>query len=160
MSEKKDFSNKKKVVTFQLVHKSRNDSNNTEDDQDSSNNILIPIEVGSEVDPGFVDRLAREFQPKNESSNKKKPQKKGIGSQFNKYFGDFPDDGVDYTKFFKPIDEEADDGVFIAPDGSIHELNKREISNVDILVNKLPNEFDENIIEEIENENLDRKSVV
>ncbi|OHT10889.1 Low temperature viability protein [Tritrichomonas foetus] len=63
--------------------------------------------------------------------------KQGIGAQYNKYFGIDIDDGEDYTKFFKAIDEEADDGVFVAPDGSVHDLKKREITDVDRLVDKL-----------------------
>jgi hypothetical protein len=72
-------------------------------------------------------------EPK-ESANK--PRGRGIGAQFNKYFGDLPDDGTDYSQYFKAIDEAADDGVFIAPDGTVHDLKAGDVENVDIIVGR------------------------
>ena len=60
-----------------------------------------------------------------------------------KIFGeDLPDDGTDYSKFFKAIDEENDDGVFVAPDGSVHDLRYSLVQDAKIVSLELyPNAF-------------------
>lgn len=136
---------KRKVVKFQLVDRSIEDP--LSNDPNAAQKVLVPIYIGSDVKKEMVEKLTREMQQEDPSSEKKeasnlstanmpKSTKQGIGAQYNKYFGVDIDDGEDYTKYFKAIDEGADDGVFIAPDGSVHDLKKREITDVDMLVDK------------------------
>lgn len=126
---------KKKVVTFQLVDRSLEDPLSR--DPNAPQKVLVPIYIGSDVKQDTVDFYAKQMQPEERSiADMPKYTKQGIGAQYNKYFGVDADDGTDYSKYFKPIDEENDEGVFVAPDGSIHDLKKREISDVDLLVQK------------------------
>ena len=134
--------NKKKVVTFQLVSRSVEDPNNA--DPNASEHVLVPIHIGEDVDPELVEQLQRQMTPearaqdKKRNKQKKSDGRKGIGARYNKIFGeDLPDDGEDYSKYFKAIDEENDDAVFVAPDGSVHDLRKKEVADVDLLVNKM-----------------------
>ncbi|EAY20520.1 Low temperature viability protein [Trichomonas vaginalis G3] len=130
--------NKRKVVTFQLVHRSVEDPLNA--DPNAPEQVLVPIHIGEDVDPELVEQLQKQMTPEARKQQQKKPktERKGIGARYNKFFGeDLPDDGEDYSQYFKAIDEENDDGVFVAPDGSVHDLRKREVEDVDILVDKL-----------------------
>lgn len=134
MNKKKGAKNK--TITFELVQRSVEDPLNA--DPNASQHVLVPIYIGSDVDQNIVDDITKQMSDEQKSKVvQKKKTKKGIGSQYNEIFG-MPDDGVDYSKFFKCIDEENDDGVFVAPDGSVHDLKKRELQNVDGFVqNKL-----------------------
>jgi protein LTV1 len=134
--------NKRKVVTFQLVSRSVEDPNNA--DPNASEHVLVPIHIGKDVDPELVESLKRQMTPEQKSRSGLKKKKKsseenrGIGARYNKYFDEsLPDDGEDYSKYFKAIDEHDDDGVFIAPDGSVHDLREKKVHNVDALVDKL-----------------------
>lgn len=135
--------NKRKVVTFQLVNRSIEDPNNA--DPNASEHVLVPIHIGKDVDPELVESLKKQMTPeaRKQDSGRKRAKKnsdgnRGIGAQYNKYFDkDLPDDGEDYSKYFKAIDEGDDDGVFVAPDGSVHDLREKKVENVDALVNKL-----------------------
>ena len=134
--------NKKKIVTFQLVSRSVEDPNNA--DPNASEHVLVPIHIGEDVDPDLVEQLQKQMTPEARKQDEKKKRhkksdgRKGIGARYNKIFGeDLPDDGEDYSKYFKAIDEENDDGVFVAPDGSVHDLRKKDVEDVDMLVNKL-----------------------
>lgn len=127
---------KKKVVKFQLVDRSIEDP--LSHDPNAPQKVLVPIYIGSDVQADMVERITKQMQDQPSSTeNMPKSTKQGIGAQYNKYFGVDIEDGEDYTKYFKAIDEGADDGVFIAPDGSVHDLKKREITDVDRLVNTL-----------------------
>ena len=124
--------NKAKVVTFQLVDRSLDDPLSHE--PGASKKVLVPIYVGSDVKDDMVQKLSKQLQPDEPSvSDLPVYTKRGIGASYNKYFGIEHDDGEDYSKYFKAIDDQADDGIFVAPDGSVHDLRKRE-TNVDLLV--------------------------
>lgn len=128
--------NKRKVVTFQLVSRSVEDPLNA--DPNASAHVLVPIHIGEDVDPALVEQLQKQMTPEAKRQHKQKSEKRGIGARYNKIFGeDLPDDGEDYSQYFKAIDEENDDGVFVAPDGSVHDLRKHEVEDVDVLVEKL-----------------------
>ncbi|KAH0794656.1 protein LTV1 [Histomonas meleagridis] len=126
---------KRKTVTFQLVQRSLDDPLSA--DPNAPSHVLVPIYIGADVDSSIVDELAKQMTPdQQKKAIQKKKSKKGIGSRYNSIFG-MPDDGHDYSQYFKCIDEETDDGIFVAPDGSIHDLKTREISNVDEYVQTL-----------------------
>lgn len=132
---KKGGKAKKKVVTFELVNRSYEDPLNA--DPNAPTHVLVPIHKTSNVTDEDVERLAKMMAP--EKKEAPPPDfSNGIGSQFNKYFVDDidEDDDTDYSKFFKHIDEYEDDGVFIAPDGTVHDLKKREVDNVDVLAGR------------------------
>jgi len=135
MTEKWDFSNKKKVVTFQLVHRSIDDPMNA--DPNASGHVLMPIHVGEDVDPALVEHLSKQMAPERGNQKEKKSKKRSLGVEYNKYFGQPEETEEDVSKFFRPIDEESDTGVFIAPDGSTYDLSKREVEDVDILLHKM-----------------------
>lgn len=138
MKKKTGFNDKRKVVTFQLVNRSIEDPLNA--DPNASEHVLVPIHIGSDVREDMVKKLEKQMQPAGQPAKRVKQtegedtEKRGIGAEYNKLFGDFPDDGYDYTQHFKVIDEENDDGVFIAPDGTVHDLKKHEVKDVDQLI--------------------------
>jgi hypothetical protein len=120
---------KERTVTFEVVSRSQEDP--LSHDPNAPPAVLIPTRVGSEVSPEQFARLARAIASDPSQRDGSGPSSRGIGAQFNRYFGDFPDDGTDYSQFFRAIDEGADDGVFISPDGSVIPLTDRRIQNVD-----------------------------
>lgn len=127
---------KRKVVTFDLVSRSMEDPLSA--DPNAPQQVLVEKYRSANVTDEDVARLAKMM---GDSAEAPRPRERpdfsnGIGAQFNKFFLDDPDDDdgtTDYSRFFKAIDEGADDGVFIAPDGTVHDLRKREIDNVDII---------------------------
>jgi protein LTV1 len=141
MSKKRGFRDKSKMVTFEVVHRSVDDP--LYSDPNASRLVLDPIAVGSAVTPEQVAELARLMSSDATPSPPQPSTTRGIGAEYNRYFVDLPDDGTDYSQFFSAIDEGGDDGVFISPDGTVHDLTTRSIPNVDLLVghNGLPAEL-------------------
>jgi hypothetical protein len=91
-------------MTFEVIARSHQDPLSY--DPKTPKAVLAPVSVGSEVPQETVDlliqQMAADVEPPVALS-------RGIGAQFNKYFGDFPDDGTDYLLFFRAIDEGSDD---------------------------------------------------
>ena len=128
----------RKVVTFDLVSRSVEDP--LSGDPNAPQHVLLPKYRSANVTDEDFERLAKMMAESTDNRAPPPPDHSGgIGPQFNKFFLDDPelDDGkTDYSKFFRAIDEGNDDGVFIAPDGSVHDLKKREIDNVDIVAGR------------------------
>lgn len=126
------------AVTFELVNRSLEDPLAT--DKTAPQYVLVPVSKGEDVTDEDVERLARMMSDDRPApaGKEEKKEKRGIGAEYNRYFvdGDMANDDVDYSRFFKAIDEGASDGVFIAPDGTVHDLKDPEIDNVDIIAGR------------------------
>jgi hypothetical protein len=134
MSQKKDFRNRRKVVTFELVHRSVEDPLTS--DPRAPTRVLRPVYKGADVSDADFEKLAHAMGGDPDPVKPPTSLNPGIGAQFNKYFVDFDDDETDYSQFFKPINESAEDGVFISPDGVVHELKEMEPGDADIILGR------------------------